>query len=170
MYISTVLIFEGRNLVSQEVLLVIVGGAIGLASSLVSVFMKERFDRQRLADERKHALQDQRRDHLLAVLKEKYEPALELLAATMKIVETSKTAEEAFSQLEALRKETSIWTISVRLTDEYVKEQLLMAIRYSRITESEENWKRYKSELVLAISELSEIYDKAREHLFENND
>ena len=156
---------------SQETWLVIVGGAVALASALVTAIVNSFLEGQRQTREWVFQLQDKKRDHQFAVLREKYEPALELMSETMKIVETSKTAQDAYSQLEALRSKNSYWAISVRLPkDDLLKDYFSMVIRYSRITESEEELSRYKRELVLAISEFNVAYDKERERLFEQKD
>lgn len=151
---------------SREVLLVVVGGGIGVVSSLVVTIVHEVFERRRLAIERVHELQDKKREHLLTVLKDKYEPALNMLAAVLKVIETSESAEDVFEKLEVLKGSESYWFVWARLPDESAEEYLSMVIRYHQIKESEEQWQMYNALVVSATKKLNELYDQERERLF----
>jgi len=152
-----------------SILLVVAGGTIGLISSLVIAIIGHRFEQLRAATARTRELDDKKRELRLAILKEKFEPALDLLGSALKIIENSNDPNEAYRQFDALRAEHSYWVVRARLTDEDAQEYLSMAIRYGRIKESEEQWRSYGAKLILAAKQLSELYDRERERLFSEN-
>jgi hypothetical protein len=152
--------------VNNDVLLVIVGGLVGIVSSLLTTLIREILERKRLAVAKENENREKLRELRLAILKEKFEPAFELMGAALKVIETSKNAEEAYQQFEILWQQQSYWSVWARQTNEWAEEYLSMAIRYARIKEGEEQWRSYGAGLMHAARELSRLYDRESERLF----
>jgi hypothetical protein len=108
--------------VNNDVLLVIVGGLVGIVSSLLTTLIREILERKRLAVAKENENREKLRELRLAILKEKFEPAFELMGAALKVIETSKNAEEAYQQFEILWQQQSYWSVWARQTNEWAEE------------------------------------------------
>ncbi len=146
---------------------VFLGGAIGLATAIVVAIIGHIFEGLRMAARRKQELEDKKRELQLAILKEKYEPAISLVTNAVRVVEMAPNPQAAFEELETLKSQQSYFVVWAKSTDTRLFDCISMVISYHRIRENEEQWQKYKTDLILAASSLNIMYNKDRESLFD---